>query len=123
MEVITTAILAALAKLSEPAIRDAYEGLKKLIVGKVGEDHDLVKAVEGLENKPDSPGRKETLREEIELSEATHDPDIINLSRTILDKLKSIPDGQQIINQTVSGNKNILSGSGDVSVNFGRNRE
>ena len=34
MEPITTALVAALGKLAEPAVKDAYEGLKALIMKK-----------------------------------------------------------------------------------------
>ena len=54
MDPITTAVLAALGQLAEPAVKDAYEAFKSLLVRKFGKPSDVVKAVETLEAKPDS---------------------------------------------------------------------
>lgn len=119
MDPITTAIIASLAKLSEPVIKDSYNALKNLIVNKVGKGHDLVKAVEDVERKPDSGGRKETLREEIATSKVDQDEEILNVANALIEKLTAQAGGSQIIQQTVTGNKNIFSASGDVTVRSG----
>jgi hypothetical protein len=116
MDPITTAIIASLAKLSEPVIKDSYNALKNLIVSKFGKGHDLAKAVEDVEKKPDSVGRKETLREEIAASEIDKDEEILKVANALIEKLKAQPGGQQVIQQTVSGNQNVFSGTGDVTV-------
>ena len=116
MDPITTAILAALAKLAEPAIKDAYDGLKALIVKKFGPQHEVVQAVENLEKRPDSAGRRETLQEEIAASKATHDADIAAAARSVRDSMTKQPGGQEIVQQIVTGNQNIFSGTGDVHI-------
>ena len=115
MDVITTAIIAALAGLSKDAIKDSYNALKSALKKKFGDKSDLVDAVEKLEKKPDSEGRKATLQEEIEIAKVNDDPDMMRLAQDLLDKIKEQPGGQQIINQTQT---NTVSG-----VNVGGNFE
>jgi hypothetical protein len=116
MDPISTAILAGLAKLAEPAIKDAYEGLKSIIIKKFGPHHEVVKAVESVEKKPDSSGRRETLREEIDGSKADSDAEILAAARTLLEKLQQQPGGQETIHQVVTGNRNIFTGRGDIHI-------
>ena len=54
MDPITTALVAALARLSETVVKDAYNGLKAIIVRKVGDGSDLTNALEHLEKRPNS---------------------------------------------------------------------
>ncbi|NER23015.1 MAG: hypothetical protein F6J96_20410 [Symploca sp. SIO1C2] len=54
MDVITTAIVAALANLSKDVIKDTYNGLKSALKKKFGSESDLIDAVDKLEKKPDS---------------------------------------------------------------------
>ena len=70
------------------AVRDGYAGLKALIVRKFGEDSDVVDAVNGVEKKPDSKGRQETLKEELEAAQAGQDPEVVGQAQAVLDLLK-----------------------------------
>ena len=119
MEPITTALVAALAKLAEPAIKDAYQGLKSLIVKKLGANHPAVDAVESLEKKPDSPGRRQILEEEIAASPAAADTEVTAAARTLLERVKT-HGGQEIVQQDVTGNRNIFSGTGDITIGGGQ---
>jgi hypothetical protein len=116
MDPITLAIIGALAKLSENVVADAYQALKAAIANKCGVDSDVAKAVEEIEKKPDSAGRKETLKEEVVNAKIDRDPELIKLANALIERLKELPDGQTVINQTVTGNDNIFSGSGSVTV-------
>jgi hypothetical protein len=116
MDPITMAILGALAHLGESVIKDAYDALKVAIAQKCGVNSDVTKSIENLEKKPNSAGRKETLREEIALTKVDKDPNVLKSAENLLEKLKSFPGEQQIIQQTVIGNGNIFSGTGDVKV-------
>ncbi len=100
MDVITTAIIAALAALSKDAINDSYNALKAALKKKFGSESDLVDAVDKLEKKPDSEGRKAMLQEEVEIAKVNDDSDMIRLAQDLLEKIKEQPGGQQIINQT-----------------------
>jgi hypothetical protein len=116
MEPITTALVAALGKLAEPAVKDAYDALKALIVRKLGGKHPVVDAVDRLEKKPESGGRRETLGEEIAGSAAAADAEIIAAARALLENVKKHGGGQEIVQQNVTGNRNIFSGTGDINI-------
>ncbi|MBE9118905.1 hypothetical protein IQ249_23740 [Lusitaniella coriacea LEGE 07157] len=117
MDPITTAIIAALAALSKDVIQDSYNTLKTALKKRFGAESDLVDAVEKLEKKPDSEGRKAMLQEEVEIAKVNNNPDLVQLAQTLLDKLKEQPGGQQIINQNISNVKYAAtSGSGDASI-------
>lgn len=117
MDPITTAIVAGVANLSKDVIKDAYNALKTALKKKFGEKSDLVNAVDGLEKKPDSEGRKATLVEEVEIAKVNDDTDILQLAQGLLAQIKEQPGGQQIINQTISNVKYAAtSGSGAASI-------
>lgn len=113
MDPITTAIVAALAALSKDAIKDSYNALKAALKKKFGTESDLVDAVDKLEKKPDSEGRKATLQEEVEIAKVNDDPEIIRLGQDLLDKIKEQPGGQQIINQTQTNTVSGVNVGGD----------
>lgn len=117
MDIITSAIIAALAALSKDAINDSYKELKSALKKKFGSESDVVDAVEGLEKKPDSKGRQATLQEEIEHTKVNEDSEIVQLAQDLLNKLQDQPQGQQVIQQTVSNVKYAAtSGSGTASI-------
>jgi hypothetical protein len=116
MDLIYSAIIAALGKLGEHTIKDGYEVLKALIKRKFGQNKDLNEAIQKIEDKPESPGRRETLKEEIAASKVDHDEEIVKAAAALLEKLKVLPGGQQIIQQTVTGNQNIFSGTGNITI-------
>jgi hypothetical protein len=116
MEPVTTALIAALAKMAEPAVKDAYEGLKALLVKKLGARNAVLDAVGDLEKKPDSAGRRETLHEEVTASAVANDPDIVAAARTLLENVQRVGGGQQTVQQNVHGNRNIFSGTGDINI-------
>src|SRR6266850_6080633 len=119
MDPISTALLAALGKLTEPIVKDAYDALKNLLVRKFGGTSEVTTAVQQLEQKPDSTGRRETLQEELAGAKAGSDAEILQLAQALLEKIQAQPGGPQLIQQTVTGDRNIFSGSGDVTVQFG----
>jgi hypothetical protein len=120
MEPITTSIVAAVtagvAKVGGQAITDAYTGLKELLKRKFGAESKLVKAAEEVEANPQSKSRPATLNEEVLAAKADQDPDILKAAEALLVKLKETPGGQTIVNQIVTGNQNIFSGTGNVTV-------
>jgi hypothetical protein len=123
MDVILTAIIAALGNLSQTVVKDSYEALKAVIRRKFGKESDLGDAVDKLEKKPTSTGRKETLKEELVAAKADQDTEVIQAAQALLDKIKELPGGQQIIQQTVTGNQNIFSATGPVTITFGQTKE
>lgn len=118
MDPITTAFVTALAiPLAKDAIKDGYEALKKALKKKFGDESDVVNAVEQLEKKPDSEGRKATLQEEVENAKVNDHPEIVKLAHDFLNQLKEQPGGQQVITQNISNVKyGATSGSGNASI-------
>ena len=102
MDAITAAIVVALANLSKDVIKDSYNAPKSAISQKFGSKSDVVDAIDRLEKKPDSEGRKATVREEVELAKVNEDPEIVRLAQDLLEQLKDTPEGQQVITQNVS---------------------
>ncbi len=130
MDPITMAIVSALAagigagvpKVAEQAIVDGYNTLRSALKERFGEGSDVVEAVEKLEAKPNSTGRQTTLKEEIEDSKADQDPDLIIAAEALVAKIKDLPGGQTIVTQVVEGDRNVFSGTGNVTVT-GREQE
>ena len=120
METVTTAILAALGKLGTKAVQDAYEGLKALVQRKFGAESDLADALKKLEKKPDAEGRQLTLKEEVAAAEADKDTELVQAAEALLAAVKAQPGGEeavrQIVKQKVTGDNNIFSGTGNVTV-------
>ena len=116
MDPITLAIVGALGHLGESVIKDAYEALKAAIANKCGVQSDLTLAVESLEKKPDSNGRQETLKEEIAGAKVDQDADILKAAEILLEKLQTFTSQHQGVQQTIIGNGNVFSGTGDVKV-------
>jgi hypothetical protein len=122
MDPISTALVAALGKLGETAVIDAYNALKAALKKKFGKHSDLADALEGLEKKPESSGRRETLREEVVAAGANQDREIIKVANALIEILKAQPGGKKIIQQTVTGDQNIFSGTGDVKISSGQTK-
>lgn len=119
MEPVSTAIIAALGMLGERVVHDAYSQLKSVLIEKLGATSEVVATAEGLEKNPDSAGRRETLKEEVAAAKADRDQDIAAAANALIEVIKNQPGGEQTINQTVTGDHNIFSGSGNVTVNRG----
>lgn len=120
MDTVTVAIVAALGKLGTKAVLDAYEGVKTVVRHKFGAKSDLADAVKMLEKKPEAEDRRITLKKEVEEVGADRDAELIKAAEALLAAVKEQPGGEeavrQIVNQQVTGNGNIFSGTGNVSV-------
>ena len=111
MDPITTAIIAAIGigavsgatKVAEQSLVDAYNGLKLLLTRKFGQKSEVVKAVESLEAKPDSGGRKTILSEEIGSAKVAEDQEVLKAANDLLARIKQLPSGEQHI-QAAIGN-------------------
>jgi len=100
MDPITAAIMAALVAgvtagitdVGKKAIADAYEGLKTVIRTKLGRQSRLSEAIISLESKPDSQGRRATLREEVAETQADQDGEILAAVKALEEKLAAHGD-------------------------------
>ncbi len=124
MELVLTAILGALTKLSDTAVRDAYEGLKGMIRRKFGGDSALADAVDGVEKKPDSEARKGVLKEELADGEVDGDPELLAAAKALIDAVQALPDGKATIqnvrvSQHIQGDRNVVSATGNIHIKTG----
>jgi hypothetical protein len=118
MDPITTALVAATARLAEPAIRDSYEALKALIRRRFGADGALASAVQELEAKPESAARKAVVQEEVAAAGADRDAELLRAVEALLERARGAPGGHQEVHQTIHGDRNIVGGTGDITVNM-----
>ncbi len=120
MDPITTAIIAGAAagatKVATQAVADAYNALKELLKKKLGAQSEVVKAVENVEAKPDSAGRKETLKEEVTAAKADQDAELVKVAQALLDKLNAQPGGAQMIQQATGSYIAQASGGSTATV-------
>jgi hypothetical protein len=127
MDPVTTAIVAALAagagKVAEKAIVDAYDGLKAILKRKFREQGDLAEAIKELEAKPESDGRKTTLREEVVNAKADQDPDVLKAALALLDQIKAHPGGEQHIQTAIGSYIAQADRSGTASVKVNQPKE
>ena len=83
----------------------------------------MLQAVEQLEKKPDSAGRKETLHEEIAAVKADRDSEILQAAQEILHQLQSLPESGPHM-QTATGSYIAQADRGSsASVNVGHQTE
>ena len=95
MDSITTAIIAALSagaaggltEASKTAITDAYSRLKDLLAKKFGAKSKVIQAMDELETKPESSGRKQTLEEEIIAINVQRDADVLAVAQQLIELL------------------------------------
>jgi hypothetical protein len=97
-----TAIVAALSagvatgagKVVETALMDAYQGLKKTLTRKFGEDSEVLDAVDKPEQKPNSEARVALLQEEVETARVDQDPEVRKAAQELLDRVQAQPGGE-----------------------------
>jgi hypothetical protein len=126
MEPTTTTLLTALvagaaaatAEAVGQAIKDAYNGLKQLVIQKFSAKADVEKAIRGVESKPDSPGRQMTLKEELESAveadpTAAQDQALLDQAQKLLTLL------QQAGHLAAASVKITQTGSGGIAIGTG----
>jgi phage terminase small subunit len=106
-----TAIVAALSagvatgagKVVENALVDAYQGLKSTLKRKFGDDSEVVKAVDTVEEDPKSDWRQGMLKEMLERAGADQDPEVRKAAEELREQVKRQPGGEQHV-QYARGN-------------------
>ncbi|MGE0084131.1 MAG: hypothetical protein AB7S75_06885 [Desulfococcaceae bacterium] len=111
MDPVTAGILAAIAagatQVGKSAIVDSYTALKKVIGDKYRKSQ-LPAVVNSLEAMPDSKNRQGTVQEEIQITKADKDPEILKALENLAEALKASPEGQKVIskyNLNITGSK------------------
>jgi hypothetical protein len=104
MEPITfTAIVAALTagafvgigKVGETALVDAYNGLKATLKSRFGDDSEVVRAVDTVEEDPKSDWRQGMLKEMLERAGADQDPEVRKAAEELRKQVERQPGGEQ----------------------------
>jgi hypothetical protein len=111
MDPVTLAITAALSAgaasgatdVAKKAIVDGYEALKALLKRKFGSNGHVADAIDKLQTKPDSPGHKAVLEEELTKAKAADDPELLFAAQSLLDLIKKLPQGEQHVQQIAQG--------------------
>lgn len=120
---ITTAILTVLPSLAaetvKSGVKDAYEGLKAVIVRKWGDAAPISKAVTALERDPESKAQAAVLEEKVKATKATEDADVADALRKLLDQMKAQGIGGEAISGIhvqISGGKVGIAVAKDVAI-------
>ncbi len=99
MAAVTAGAASGVTQVGQQFVVDAYKALKAKLKSRFGEESEVVKAVEQLEKKPDSAGRKASLKEELQSAQADQDADLRQLAQALLEKITAQPNGAQIVQQ------------------------
>lgn len=111
MDPISLAIIGGLASgaagaTAAPAmamLAEKYQNLKDGLKLAFGAGSDLAGALDGLENNPESDGRRAVLAEEMEKAGAQQNQEIVAAAQALLDAIKEQPGGEQAL-QIAMGN-------------------
>jgi hypothetical protein len=128
MDPITSSIVAvlsakAVSEFAEPtrvAVTHAYDQLKDLISKKFGADSEVMQAINQLEARPQSAGRKTTLQEEIAIVNAGQDQELLGVAQLLLTLLKAQQGTSGNINVTrySTGHKLIMADYNRITQHF-----
>lgn len=80
---------------TKSAIADAYQGLKSLIKAKFGHKSEAAEAIDKLEAKPDSNGKKQVLVEELRAVNSAADPELVSAAQSLLALVRALPQGEK----------------------------
>ena len=124
--IITSAIVAAIAAgaaagasdVASQAIRDAYAGLKTLILRKFNDKPQVPASLQLVEAQPDSEPYQQALETTLEEVHAADDPDIASQTQTLLELLQEQGLGATYLAR-LEGSGAIAQGPGAVAAGKG----
>jgi hypothetical protein len=116
LTIITTALITGAAMASKDvaaqAVKDAYTGLRTLILRKFGTQKEVKPAIEGVEKRPESKSRQGVLKEELELAEVAKDTQIVEQAQALLALLEQQDEGGAKYQADLKGSGAIAQGKG-----------
>lgn len=86
----------ATTKVADQAILDAYAGLKDIVINTYSYAGELVRSITGLETKPDSVGRRETLAEELQAAKAIDNEALVAAAEAVIAAAEQSPNKETI---------------------------
>jgi hypothetical protein len=111
----------ALKDVAGAVVKDAYAGLKTMILNRYGGEGDVAEAVEQVEAKPESAGRQMVLKEELAETGAPEDAELLRTAEALLVKVKpdvdtsvTAEDHSVAVGGNVGGNVTNIHGDGNV---------
>lgn len=111
---------AAAKDVGKQAVKDAYRGLKALVVRKFGGKGDVTVALEQAEQKPDSEARQAMLKEELAGAGADQDQELVRQAQALLDLLKAHGAAPSTTyGATLTGSGAIAQGTGATAAGEG----
>lgn len=127
MDPITLAIVSAVAAgatagttdVGKNLLVDAYTALKNALKAKLGLDSKVIKAVDELEEEPESAAQQAVLKERVAKAQLANDPQLVALANKVRELVETQPGGQTIVQQTIIGDKNIQASNSTVTVSHG----
>jgi hypothetical protein len=117
---LATGAAAAIKDMGGEAVKDAYNGLKALIMRKFGAKAGVNTAIASVEKKPDSDSRKGVLREELKAAGADRDEELLKQAQAFLVLLQN-SDAKSGVSYTATntGSGAIAQGQGSVAAGEG----
>lgn len=89
---------------------------------KFGGDSELAKAVEGVEAKPESQGRAQTLAEEMKAAGAERDAEIVQAAEALLGLMRQMPGGEKHVMTAIGNFIAVADGGGTATVSVNVNK-
>jgi hypothetical protein len=101
-------------------VTDAYAVLKKLLQDRYQHDKGVTFATEHVSEKPEEESRRKMLEAALTGAEADKDAELVKAAENVLAAVKEQPGGEEavrtMVSQQVTGDGNIFSGTGNVTV-------
>ena len=105
MDPITAAIVAAIAagvtggvtSVGKETIVDAYQGIKKFLKAKFGEENKITKAIGEVEANPESKGQQLVLAENMAAQAASNEPELLKLAQDLIKALQETESGRKAV--------------------------
>ncbi len=126
LTLIVAAMAAGAAEAAKPtaaqAIKDAYAGLKALIMRKLGSapnTADANDAIEKVEKKPENTPRQDVLKDELKTAQVDEDAEILKLATSLLEAAKGAGASTTTYTATLSGSGAIAQGHGAMAAGAG----
>ena len=91
---LSAGLAAGVTETATSAIKDAYQSLKKRLTEKTAGKEGVQTALSELEKKPESQGRQEVLKEELQNEGIERDDEVLALAKELMQKLEAAQPGK-----------------------------